>query len=218
MNCAEKREMVRRALLLYAVTDRSWVGEKTLYEQVKASLDGGITLLQLREKEMPYEDFLREAKDMKALAASYGVPLMINDNVDLALAVDADGVHVGQSDMEAGSVREKLGQDKIIGVSARTVLEALRAEKAGADYLGVGAVFSTSTKEDADVIAWETLKEICQSVSIPVVAIGGIKKDNVMQLAGSGAAGISVISGIYGQPDIRTACEELLALAKEMIK
>lgn len=218
MNCAEKREMVRRALLLYAVTDRSWVGEKTLYEQVKASLDGGITLLQLREKEMPYEDFLREAKDMKALAASYGVPLMINDNVDLALAVDADGVHVGQSDMEAGSVREKLGRDKIIGVSARTVLEALRAEKAGADYLGVGAVFSTSTKEDADVIAWETLKEICQSVSIPVVAIGGIKKDNVMQLAGSGAAGISVISGIYGQPDIRTACEELLALAKEMIK
>lgn len=210
--------MVRRALLLYAVTDRSWVGEKTLYEQVKASLDGGITLLQLREKEMPYEDFLREAKDMKALAASYGVPLMINDNVDLALAVDADGVHVGQSDMEAGSVREKLGRDKIIGVSARTVLEALRAEKAGADYLGVGAVFSTSTKEDADVIAWETLKEICQSVSIPVVAIGGIKKDNVMQLAGSGAAGISVISGIYGQPDIRTACEELLALAKEMIK
>ncbi|MEY8278650.1 thiamine phosphate synthase [Blautia marasmi] len=218
MNCAEKREMVRRALLLYAVTDRSWVGEKTLYEQVKASLDGGITLLQLREKEMPYEDFLREAKDMKALAASYGVPLMINDNVDLALAVDADGVHVGQSDMEAGSVREKLGRDKIIGVSARTVLEALRAEKAGADYLGVGAVFSTSTKEDADVIAWETLKEICQSVSIPVVAIGGIKKDNVMQLAGSGAAGISVISGIYGQPDIRTTCEELLALAKEMIK
>lgn len=218
MNCAEKREMVRRALLLYAVTDRSWVGEKTLYEQVKASLDGGITLLQLREKEMPYEDFLREAKDVKALAASYGVPLMINDNVDLALAVDADGVHVGQSDMEAGSVREKLGRDKIIGVSARTVLEALRAEKAGADYLGVGAVFSTSTKEDADVIAWETLKEICQSVSIPVVAIGGIKKDNVMQLAGSGAAGISVISGIYGQPDIRTACEELLALAKEMIK
>ena len=218
MNCAEKREMVRRALLLYAVTDRSWVGEKTLYEQVKASLDGGITLLQLREKEMPYEDFLREAKDVKALAASYGVPLMINDNVDLALAVDADGVHVGQSDMEAGSVREKLGQDKIIGVSARTVLEALRAEKAGADYLGVGAVFSTSTKEDADVIAWETLKEICQSVSIPVVAIGGIKKDNVMQLAGSGAAGISVISSIYGQPDIRTACEELLALAKEMIK
>lgn len=218
MNCAEKREMVRRALLLYAVTDRSWVGEKTLYEQVKASLDGGITLLQLREKEMPYEDFLREAKDMKALAASYGVPLMINDNVDLALAVDADGVHVGQSDMEAGSVREKLGRDKIIGVSARTVLEALRAEKAGADYLGVGAVFSTSTKEDADVIAWDTLKEICQAVSIPVVAIGGIKKDNVMQLAGSGAAGISVISGIYGQPDIRTACEELLALAKEMIK
>ena len=218
MNCAEKREMVRRALLLYAVTDRSWVGEKTIYEQVKASLDGGITLLQLREKEMPYEDFLREAKDIKALAASYRVPMMINDNVDLALAVDADGVHVGQSDMEAGSVREKLGQDKIIGVSARTVLEALRAEKAGADYLGVGAVFSTSTKEDADVIAWETLKEICQSVSIPVVAIGGIKKDNVMQLAGSGAAGISVISSIYGQPDIRTACEELLALAKEMIK
>lgn len=216
MNCVEKRELVRRALLLYAITDRPWVGKMTLYEQVKASLDGGITLLQLREKDMPDDEFLREAKDMKALAASYRVPFIINDNVGIALAVDADGVHVGQSDMEAGSAREKLGPDKIIGVSARTVEQALQAEKMGADYLGVGAVFSTSTKEDADVISRETLQEICRAVSIPVVAIGGIKRENLMQLAGSGAAGVSVISGIYGQPDIRKACEELLALAKEM--
>lgn len=216
MNCGEKREWVRRALLLYAVTDRSWVGEMTFCEQVKASLDGGITLLQLREKGMAYDEFLREAKDVKTLADSYHVPFIINDNVEIALEADADGVHVGQSDMEAGRVRQKLGPDKILGVSARTVEQALQAEKMGADYLGVGAVFATSTKEDADVISRDTLKEICQAVSIPVVAIGGIRRDNMMQLTGSGAAGVSVISGIYGQPDIRKACEELLVLAREM--
>ena len=216
MNCGEKREWVRRALLLYAVTDRSWVGEMTFCEQVKASLDGGITLLQLREKGMAYDEFLREAKDVKALADSYHVPFIINDNVEIALEADADGGHVGQSDMEAGRGRQKLGSDKILGVSARTVEQALQAEKMGADYLGVGAVFATSTKEDADVISRDTLKEICQAVSIPVVAIGGIRRDNMMQLTGSGAAGVSVISGIYGQPDIRKACEELLVLAREM--
>ena len=154
MNCTKKD------MLLYAVTDRSWTGEKTLMEQVKEALDGGITFLQLREKHLGEEELLREAKDMKALAAAYHVPFIINDNVELALAIDADGVHVGQEDMEAGKVREKLGPDKIIGVSAHSVEEAIEAEKNGADYLGAGAVFSTSTKEDAGALSRETLEAI----------------------------------------------------------
>ena len=217
MNCGEKREWVRRALLLYAVTDRSWVGEMTFCEQVKASLDGGITLLQLREKGMAYDEFLREAKDVKALADSYHVPFIINDNVEIALEADADGVHVGQSDMEAGRVRQKLGPDKILGVSARTVEQALQAEKMGADYLGVGAVFATSTKEDADVISRDTLKEICQAVSIPVVAIGGIRASNIHQLYHTGIAGVAVVSGIFGQENIRYAASELASLVKRMV-
>ena len=164
MNCTKED------MLLYAVTDRAWTGEKTLIEQVKEALDGGITFLQLREKELGEEEFLRAAKDMKALAAAYHVPFIINDNVELALAVGADGVHVGQEDMEAGKAREKLGPDKIIGVSAHSVEEAIEAEKNGADYLGAGAVFSTSTKGDAGALSMETLKAICSSVSIPVVA------------------------------------------------
>lgn len=153
---------------------------------------------------------------MRALAAQYHVPFVINDNVEIALACGADGVHVGQSDMAASIARDKLGPDKIIGVSAQTVEQALAAEKMGADYLGVGAVFATSTK-DADVISWDTLKEICRSVSIPVVAIGGINQSNLLELSGSGIDGVSIISGIYGQPDIKRACQNLRKLSKEMV-
>lgn len=209
---------VKEALLLYAITDRSWVGKQTLLEQVRESLEGGITFLQLREKDLEEEAFLAEALEMKKLAAAYGVPFVINDNVEIALKADADGVHVGQSDMEAGKVREKLGKDKIIGVSCRTVEEARRAEEMGADYLGVGAVFATSTKEEAQVIAPDELKAICQAVSIPVVAIGGIKEENLMTLKGSGIAGVSMISGIYGQRDIQAACKRLLKLTREMVQ
>ena len=191
MNCTKED------MLLYAVTDRAWTGEKTLIEQVKEALDGGITFLQLREKELGEEEFLRAAKDMKALAAAYHVPFIINDNVELALAVGADGVHVGQEDMEAGKAREKLGPDKIIGVSAHSVEEAIEAEKNGADYLGAGAVFSTSTKGDAGALSMETLKAICSSVSIPVVAIGGIKEENILSLKGTGVAGAAIVSGIF---------------------
>ena len=203
-------------MLLYAVTDRAWAGDRTLEQQVEEALKGGITFLQLREKRLGQEEFLEEARRIKALAALYHVPFVINDNVDIAAALDADGVHVGQEDMEAGQVRKKLGPSKIIGVSAHTVEEALRAEKMGADYLGVGAVFSTSTKGDAKVLRREELKAICQAVSIPVVAIGGIKEENLGELKGSGVSGVAVVSGIFGAKDITGACKRLLDKSREM--
>ena len=204
-------------LLLYAVTDRYWLEGRTLKEVVKESLDGGVTFLQLREKTLDDETFLEEAKELQALCREYKVPFVVNDNVDIAVAMGADGVHVGQSDMEAGSVRERLGPDKILGVSAQTVEQALLAEARGADYLGVGAVFPTGSKDDADDVSHETLKAICEAVSIPVVAIGGIKKDNVMELSGSGICGIAVISAIYAQKNIPEATRELRKITEEMV-
>ena len=210
--------MDKKDLLLYAVTDRSWLDEgETLEEQVEKCLKGGATCIQLREKHLSEEEFLEEARRMKVVCAKYHVPLLINDNVEIALAVDADGVHVGQSDMEAGDVRAKLGKNKIIGVTAKTVEQALLAEKRGADYLGVGAVFHTGSKADAKEISHETFKEICAAVKIPVVAIGGISKDNVMQLAGYGMDGIAVISGIFAQPDIEEAARNLKKMTIEML-
>ena len=196
-------------LLLYAVTDRAWLGNETLYEQVEKSLKGGVTFVQLREKKLDEESFLQEAIEIKELCKKYNVPFVINDNVDIAIKMDADGVHVGQSDMEAGDVRKKLGPDKIIGVSAQTVEQAILAEKHGADYLGVGAVFPTGSKDDAEDVPFETLKAICEAVSIPVIAIGGITKDNVKELAGSGICGIAVISAIFASKDIEIATKEL---------
>ncbi len=207
----------KKDLLLYAVTDRSWLGEETLYSQVEKVLKGGATFLQLREKNLEEAEFLLEAKEIQKLCREYQVPFIINDNVDIALAVDADGVHGVQSDMEAGAVREKLGPDKIIGVSAKNVEQALKAQAQGADYLGVGAVFATTTKTDASEVEYETLKAICEAVDIPVVAIGGISKDNIMKLAGSKVCGVSVISALFAQPDIQKATEEMKALAEEMI-
>ncbi len=207
----------KKDLLLYAVTDRSWLGEETLYSQVEKVLKGGATFLQLREKSLDEAEFLLEAKEIQKLCREYQVPFIINDNVDIALAADADGVHVGQSDMEAGAVREKLGPDKIIGVSAKNVEQALKAQAQGADYLGVGAVFATTTKADASEVEYDTLKAICEAVDIPVVAIGGISKDNIMKLAGSKVCGVSVISALFAQPDIQKATEEMKALAEEMI-
>ena len=211
MKCAKEN------LLLYAVTDRHWLDGRTLKEVVLESLEGGVTMLQLREKHLDEAHFLEEAKELQALCRSRHVPFLINDNVEIALAMDADGVHVGQSDMAAGDVRKKLGDDKIIGVSAQTVEQALLAEKAGADYLGVGAVFPTSSKDDANEVSYETLKAICSAVSIPVVAIGGITQENVHQLAGSGICGAAVISAIYAKPDIKKAAEELKNAVKETI-
>lgn len=215
MKCAKKCE--EKDLLLYAVTDRSWLNGRTLYSQVEEAIKGGATFIQLREKELNEDDFLEEAKEMKELCARYHVPFVINDNVEIAVAMDADGVHVGQSDMEALDVRAKLGPDKIIGVSAQTVEQALLAQKHGADYLGVGAVFATGSKADADDVSHETLKAICEAVDIPVIAIGGIGIHNVMELAGSGICGVAVISAIFAQPDIQEAAKALKEATQKMV-
>ena len=199
----------KESLLLYAVTDRSGTKNDTLYHQVEEALKGGVTFLQLREKDLNTENFLQEAEEMKKLCAAYRVPFVINDNVEIARTVGADGVHVGQDDMPAWKVREILGEDKIIGVSAQTVEQAIKAEKDGADYLGVGAVFPTSSKADAVEVEHATLRDICAAVQIPVVAIGGISAENVSQLAGTGIDGIAVISAIFAQDFPKLAAEEL---------
>jgi len=199
----------RKSLLLYAVTDRSWLNGQTLSQQVELALRGGVTFLQLREKDLAEEKFKTEALKIKELCLSYDVPFVLNDNVKLAIETDADGVHVGQTDLNPGTVRKMIGQDKILGVTAESIEDALAAEAAGADYLGVGSVFPTSTKLDADLISIETLKEICASVKIPVVAIGGITKDNLRQLKNSGIAGIAVVSAIFAQSNIEQATREL---------
>lgn len=208
----------KKDLLLYAVTDRHWLNGRTLYSVVKESLDGGVTFLQLREKELDDAHFLEEAKELQQLCREYRVPFVVNDNVDIAVAMNADGVHVGQSDMEAGDVRAKLEPDKIIGVSAQTVEQAVLAEKHGADYLGVGAVFPTGSKDDAEDVSFDTLKAICEAVSIPVIAIGGITQENVKELSGSGICGIAVISAIYAQKDIQKASENLKKATRKMVE
>ncbi len=206
----------REKMLVYAVTDRTWLNGQTLEEQVEKAIKGGATFLQLREKKLCYDDFLKQAIALKKITDKYNIPFVINDNVDIAIAVDADGVHVGQKDMEAGKVRQKLGQNKIIGVSVQTVEQAILAQKQGADYLGVGAVFSTSTKLDASEVSFETLQKICNAVSIPVVAIGGISQSNILQLKGSGIDGVAVVSAIFAQKDITQATKELVALSKQL--
>jgi len=205
-------------VLLYAITDRSWLNGRTLYEQVEDALRGGVTFLQLREKHLSYDEYLEEAREIKALCDKYNVPLIINDNVDIALAVDASGVHVGQSDMEARKARAKLGPDKIIGVSAHNVEEALTAVKSGADYLGTGAVFGSGTKEDANKISHDVVRDICKAVDIPVVGIGGITEDNLMELKGTGIDGVAVISAIFAKADITAAAKNLKKLTTEMIQ
>ncbi len=204
----------RNSLLLYAITDRTWLGQKTLADEVERILKAGVTFLQLREKNLAKEQFLQEAKAIKKLTDLYHVPFVINDNVEVAKECGADGVHVGQSDMQARDIRRLLGPDKIIGVSARNVEQAQKAKESGADYIGVGAVFGTKTKADANYVSIDELKTICKSVDIPVVAIGGINETNVMQLQGSGIDGVSVISAIFAKPDVTKATKNLLSLAK----
>ena len=204
-------------LLLYAVTDRSWLKGASLAGQVRKALEGGVTLLQLREKDMPYEELVALAGEIHEITLQYGIPMIINDSVEVALAVGAEGVHIGQEDMDIGNARARLGKDKIIGISAHTVEEALRAENYGADYIGTGALFTTSTKKDAHMVALRTLTKICDAVSIPVVAIGGITKDNILQLKETGITGVAVVSAIFAQQDIGTATRELKILAQKVI-
>ena len=205
-------------MLLYAVTDRAWVGKQSLCEQVEAALRGGVTCVQLREKELDEEAFLAEAKEVSALCRRYGVPFFVNDNVDIAIACGADGVHVGQEDMAAAQVRRRVGDGMMIGVSVHSVEEAVEAVKNGADCLGVGAMFSTSTKADASVLPREVLRDICNAVDVPVVAIGGIGKGNLMQLAGTGVDGVALVSAIFGAADIENECRLLRKLSEEMVR
>lgn len=208
---------LNNSLLLYAITDRHWLNGKTLYSQVELALKGGATMIQIREKDIDENAFLKEAEQIQSLCAKYCVPFIVNDNVELAVKIGADGVHVGQSDMAAKDVRALIGKDKILGVSAQTVKQALEAQKCGADYLGTGAVFPTGSKDDAQVLGVQTLKEICSAVNIPVVAIGGISKDNILELKKSGIAGVSVISAIFAQNDIVAATAELKSLAEQIV-
>lgn len=208
---------LNKSLLLYAITDRHWLNGKTLYSQVELALKGGATMIQIREKDLDENAFLKEAEQIQSLCAKYCVPFIVNDNVELAVKIGADGVHVGQSDMAAKDVRALIGKDKILGVSAQTVEQALEAQKCGADYLGTGAIFPTGSKDDAQVLGVQTLKEICSAVNIPVVAIGGISKDNILELKKSGIAGVSVISAIFAQNDIVAATAELKSFAEQIV-
>lgn len=203
-------------LLLYAVTDRSWTGKKTLLEQIELALEGGITFLQLREKNLDFDEFVSEAKAAKKLCERYGVPLIINDNLEVALESGADGVHVGQEDLAVSEIRKKVGKDFIIGATAKTVSQAIKAESEGADYLGVGAVFPSPTKKTAIRITNEQLREICGSVKIPCVAIGGISLENALEISRSGVDGIAVVSAIFAADDIKLAASELKLRSKEI--
>lgn len=207
----------RNHMLLYAVTDRAWLNGQPLSLQVEQALKGGVTCIQLREKELSHNQFLNEALEIKQLCKNYNVPFIINDDVEIAVKCSADGIHVGQSDMDAYDVRSKIGSDMILGVSVHSVSEALTAQEKGADYLGVGAMFSTSTKLDANDVSFETLSDICKSVSIPVVAIGGIQKHNIKELSGTGIDGVALISAIFASKDIENECQTLKKLTEETV-
>lgn len=206
------------ALRLYAVTDRAWVGRQTLYEQVEAAIRGGATCVQLREKHLDKAAFLAEARQIAALCKARGVPFIINDDLDIALACGADGVHVGQDDMPAAEVRRRAGRDLIVGVSAHNVAEARKAAADGADYLGAGAVFTTSTKQDVTALSHAGLKAICEAVDIPVVAIGGIGPENILDLAGCGLDGVAVVSALFAREDTAQAARQMRALAEQIAR
>ena len=205
-------------LLLYAVTDRAWVGRQTLLEQIESALKGGATLVQLREKDLPRLDYIREAAQATALCHRYGVPLIVNDSLEVALKSGADGVHVGIEDQPVAEIRRQAGKGFLIGATAKTVEQARAAQAAGADYLGVGAVFPSPTKKNAIRITTGQLREICASGSFPCVAIGGISRENLPTLAGGGMDGFALVSAIFSQPDIEAACRELRALAERTVK
>lgn len=212
------KEEIKNSMLLYAVTDRAWLKEnEDLTSVCKSVLENGATFLQIREKDMDEGTFEQEAEALKKLCAQYHIPFVVNDSVEIALDIDADGVHVGQSDIKGRDIRSMIGNEKILGISAGTVEEAIAAEKAGADYIGVGAVFGTSTKKNARNLTVEKLKEISESVSIPVVAIGGIGASNIMELVESGVDGVAVVSAIFAAESPGEATAKLLKLSKEMV-
>ncbi len=207
----------KESMILYVITDRRWVGENTLEKQVEESLKGGATFIQLREKNLSFSEFLTQAKKIKVITDSYGVPFVINDNIEVAIKSKADGIHIGQDDMDAREVRKLIGKNKILGVSVSTVEEAKLAEKNGADYLGVGAVYKTGTKDDAELVSIDTIKKIYKEVSIPIVAIGGINENTILNLKDSGIDGVCCISAVFGKKDICKASRNLYNLAKQII-
>lgn len=211
MKCC--KEMMR----LYAVTDRGWTKKTTLYCQIEEALKGGVTCVQLREKDMDEQEFIKEAIEIKGLCHAYNVPLIINDNVYVAIEAQADGVHVGQDDMSVTEVRQLVGNDMIIGVSAHNPKEAVEAVQGGADYLGTGAVFGSTTKNNVTTLSHDTLKAITSSVDVPIVAIGGINETNIERLVGTGVDGIAVVSAIFAAKDIRSQCEKLKELSERMV-
>lgn len=212
------RDDIRKAMLLYAVTDRAWLKEgESLYSVCREVLEQGATFLQIREKDLDENTFEQEAEQLRALCEEKAVPFVVNDSVEIALECNADGVHVGQSDIKGRDIRAMIGPDKILGISAGTVEEAVAAEKAGADYIGVGAIFATSTKKNARSMTMEKLKEIRKAVTIPIVAIGGINGENMLQLKGSGVDGVAVVSAIFAADDPGKATAELLETARIMV-
>lgn len=220
MNDTEGRSQmndIRNMLKLYAVTDRTWTGKQTLFEQAEAALRGGITCLQLREKNISRDELIKEAAEMKALCRSYNVPLIINDDPVAAVRSGADGVHIGQKDMSLSEAREITGNSLIIGVTAASPELAVKAEKEGADYIGSGAVFGSTTKSDARPLSHDTLREICSSVNIPVTAIGGINRNNMMQLEGTGISGVALVSAVFAAEDIESECRCLLKMSEIII-
>ncbi len=210
-------DKLRDKMLLYLVTDRTWLGDKQLAEQVDAAVRAGVTMVQLREKELSFDAFTEEALAVKEVTDRYRIPLIINDRIDVAATVDAAGVHLGQKDGDIAEARKILGKNKIVGMSVHNVREAAEAEQKGADYLGAGAVFGSSTKTDASLLSFETLKDICQEVSIPVTAIGGINSINICKLSGTGISSVAVVSAILGSRDIKQATAEMKSLAKQII-
>ena len=209
--------MNKSILRLYAVTDRSWLNGRALEDDIEKAIKGGVTLVQLREKNIATDDIIKSAIRTKSVCKKHGIPLIINDNVDAVIGSNADGVHLGQSDMSISEARKILGKNKIIGATAKTVEQAQKAELEGADYLGSGAIFGTTTKDDAKKMDIETLKSITQSVKIPIVAIGGITGENILELRGTGISGAAVVSGIFAQNDIEKAAEDLYKKAGEII-
>ncbi|MFZ7121609.1 MAG: thiamine phosphate synthase [Eubacteriaceae bacterium] len=206
-----------KSLFLYLVTDRRWIDESSLEVQVEESLKNGVTFLQLREKNLEYDEFLKLALRIKQISKKYKVPFVINDDIKVAVDSDADGLHIGQGDMDVYNARKLLGDNKILGVSALTVKQAIKAEQDGADYIGVGSMFITDTKNDADYVSFDELKQICNIVSIPVVAIGGINENNILELKGSGIDGVAVVSAILSKKDISSATRILNNLCKEVV-
>ena len=206
----------KNAMQLYAITDRSWLNGNTLASQVEEALRGGATFLQLREKNASKEEIIKEALEIKEICKKYNVPFVIDDDVDIAKEVNADGVHIGQNDASYKYARDILGDNKIIGMTAHNLEEAMAAQNSGADYIGVGAVFNTSTKLDTIPMSRETLMQITSNISIPVVAIGGINESNILELKGSGVDGVAVISAIFSKKDITEAAKNLLSLSKQL--